>query len=137
MNFSADSPVRAIRSLSDDDLADSLHHLGLSTLGQVMALLLNTSSLELLTRRDIQLDRELKVTGMANLVSGLAGGLIGSMLGAITGPAVARGLSRLGLNRVVDLLFHLPLRYADRRTLTRKLNAWEPGRARRGGRVGV
>jgi sulfate permease, SulP family len=43
----------------------------------VMALLLNTSSLELLTRRDIQLDQELKVTGMANLVSGLAGGLVG------------------------------------------------------------
>jgi len=43
----------------------------------VMALLLNTSSLELLTRRDIRLDQELKVTGMANVVSGLAGGLIG------------------------------------------------------------
>lgn len=43
----------------------------------VMALLLNISSLELLTRRDIQLDQELKVTGMANLVSSLAGGLIG------------------------------------------------------------
>jgi sulfate permease, SulP family len=43
----------------------------------VIALLLNTSSLELLTRRDIRLDQELKVTGAANLISGLAGGLIG------------------------------------------------------------
>lgn len=43
----------------------------------VIALLLNISSLELLTRREIQLDRELKASGMANLISGLAGGLVG------------------------------------------------------------
>lgn len=43
----------------------------------VIALLLNISSLELLTRRNILLDQELKASGMANLISGLAGGLIG------------------------------------------------------------
>lgn len=43
----------------------------------VIGLLLNTSSLELLTRRDIDLDRELRVAGGANLASGVLGGLIG------------------------------------------------------------
>jgi SulP family sulfate permease len=43
----------------------------------VIGLLLNTSSLELLIRRDIDLDQELRVAGAANLASGLAGGMIG------------------------------------------------------------
>jgi len=34
------------------------------------------------------------------------------------GPAVARGLARLGLNRVVDLLFHLPVTAIERFRLT-------------------
>src|SRR3712207_2409468 len=34
------------------------------------------------------------------------------------GPAVARGLARLGLNRVVDLLFHLPVGVIERFRVT-------------------
>ncbi len=43
----------------------------------VVGLLLNTTSLELLTRSEIDLDRELRVAGAANIASGLVGGLIG------------------------------------------------------------
>jgi SulP family sulfate permease len=43
----------------------------------VIGLLLNTTSLELLTRSDMDLDRELRVAGAANVASGLVGGLIG------------------------------------------------------------
>jgi SulP family sulfate permease len=43
----------------------------------VIALLLNASGLELVIKQDLALNRELMVTGAANLVSGLAGGLIG------------------------------------------------------------
>lgn len=43
----------------------------------VVGLLLNTTSLELLTRSEIDLDRELRVAGAANVASGLVGGLIG------------------------------------------------------------
>jgi SulP family sulfate permease len=42
-----------------------------------IALLLNTSALELVVKRDISPDRELLAHGAANLASGLAGGLIG------------------------------------------------------------
>ena len=40
------------------------------------------------------------------------------------GPAVARGLTRLGLNRVVDLLFHLPVAAIDRFRLRELSPAW-------------
>jgi len=43
----------------------------------VISLLLNASALELATREDIDLNRELRAAGVANLVSGLGGGMIG------------------------------------------------------------
>ncbi len=43
----------------------------------VVALLLNASGLELAVERDIDLDRELRVGGFANVLSGLGGGLQG------------------------------------------------------------
>lgn len=42
-----------------------------------LALLLNTSALELIVKRDIAVDRDLLVHGVANIGSALAGGLIG------------------------------------------------------------
>lgn len=42
-----------------------------------IALLLNASGLELATRRDIELNREMKTAGLANLASGLGAGLVG------------------------------------------------------------
>lgn len=43
----------------------------------VVALLLNASGLELAVERDIDLDRELQIAGLANVLSGLGGGLVG------------------------------------------------------------
>ncbi len=43
----------------------------------VVALLLNASALELVVKRDVDLDRELRSAGLANFVAGLGGGLVG------------------------------------------------------------
>ena len=43
----------------------------------VLTLLLNVTGIELVTRRDIDLNRELRATGAANVVAGVGGGLIG------------------------------------------------------------
>ena len=43
----------------------------------VIAVLLNCSGLELATKSDIELNQELKMTGIANLIAGLGGGLVG------------------------------------------------------------
>lgn len=43
----------------------------------LMALLLNITSLEVVVRQDINLNRELRAVGLANLLSGMGGGLIG------------------------------------------------------------
>jgi SulP family sulfate permease len=43
----------------------------------VISLLLNASGLELIARRDIDLNRELRSTGLANALSGLGGGPVG------------------------------------------------------------
>ncbi len=46
-------------------------------LAGMVALLLNATGLELVVQRDVDLDRELRVAGAANIVSGLGGGLVG------------------------------------------------------------
>lgn len=43
----------------------------------LMALLLNVTSLEVVVRQDMNLNRELRASGIANLLCGLGGGLIG------------------------------------------------------------
>jgi SulP family sulfate permease len=43
----------------------------------VVGLLLNASSLELIIRQDVDLNRELRTAGFANLLSGLGGGMVG------------------------------------------------------------
>lgn len=43
----------------------------------VVALLLNINALELIVKRDVDLNRELMVTGAGNIAAGLAGGLLG------------------------------------------------------------
>lgn len=51
----------------------------------VIGFLLNTSALELTTHQDIELNRELKSVGFANILSGLLGGMVGyHMLGDTT-----------------------------------------------------
>src|SRR5205085_6082885 len=43
----------------------------------VIGLLLNASGLELIVKRDIDLNHELLITGFANMVAGLGGGIVG------------------------------------------------------------
>jgi SulP family sulfate permease len=43
----------------------------------VVSLLLNASALELAIRQDVDLNRELRAAGLANLLSGLGGGMVG------------------------------------------------------------
>ncbi len=50
---------------------------GAIVLVSVVALLLNASGLELATRGDLDINRELRATGVANLASGLLGGTVG------------------------------------------------------------
>ena len=51
--------------------------LGAVVLISLLSLLLNASALELAAEEDLDLDRELRETGMANLVGALGGGMIG------------------------------------------------------------
>jgi SulP family sulfate permease len=67
----------------------------------LIGLLLNVSGVELAIRRDIDVDRELRVTGLANLVIGGFGGATGYMTSGST--AVAQ---RIGIeSRVLGLSF--------------------------------
>jgi SulP family sulfate permease len=43
----------------------------------VIALLLNATGLELATKREIELNRELRSAGLADLIAGAGGGLVG------------------------------------------------------------
>ncbi|UBF30414.1 cyclic nucleotide-binding domain-containing protein (plasmid) [Kovacikia minuta CCNUW1] len=69
-----------------------------------LSLLLISSSLELITERDMDLNRELEATGIACLLSGLLGGMVGSH--AITSMLVEKmgGKSRL-VGVVVALIY--------------------------------
>jgi sulfate permease, SulP family len=72
----------------------------------VVAMLLNASSLELVIRRDVRLNRELFATGVANVAAGAAGGLPGfSGISVSTlGHALAPGRRLPGLLIAVLLL---------------------------------
>jgi SulP family sulfate permease len=48
-------------------------HMGTIVLLSIISLLLNASGLELILRRDVDLNRELKTSGMANVLAGLGG----------------------------------------------------------------
>ena len=71
-----------------------------------VAVLLNSSALELATKEDLDLDRELKSAGIANIATGLAGGMIGFTSLTITGLGLRMGVkSRLvGLITVISCL---------------------------------
>jgi SulP family sulfate permease len=43
----------------------------------IVTILLNAAGLELATRRDVDLDRELRASGLGNIVAGLGGGMVG------------------------------------------------------------
>lgn len=86
----------------------------------LLGALLNVMSLELLSGREVDLDRSLKTLGVANSVSGLAGGLPGYHMVSMTNlahrvgmPETAAGLSVVGISLLclvfgADLLSDLP-----------------------------
>ncbi|HCK64751.1 MAG TPA: sodium-independent anion transporter, partial [Anaerolineae bacterium] len=64
-------------------LANNIDKLIPVPLVSLIAFLLNATGLELVTKRDINLNHELRITGIANVVSGFGGGPAGyHMLGA-------------------------------------------------------
>ncbi|MBI9085005.1 MAG: SLC26A/SulP transporter family protein [Desulfobacterales bacterium] len=65
-----------------------------------VAVLLNSSALELSSKQDLDLDRELKSAGMANIATGLAGGMIGFTSLTITGLGLKMGVK----SRLVGLI---------------------------------
>ena len=62
----------------------------------VIAMLMNATSIELDARQDLDLDRELRTTGLANLIAGAGGGLVGYHSLSLTTLA-----SRLGGGQIV------------------------------------
>jgi SulP family sulfate permease len=90
----------------------------------IVTILLNAAGLELATHRELDLDRELRVSGLANLASGLAGGMVGylsvsrSLLNYHAG-AVSRtaGIWTAGLCAAVSLFFTPIVFYAPRPVL--------------------
>ena len=75
--------------------------IGTVVLITVVGLLLNTSALETILHRDTDLNHELRIAGLANLVSGLLGGMIG-----FTSLADSAQTHRIGVNaRTVSLVF--------------------------------
>jgi sulfate permease, SulP family len=72
--------VLTFRAVSEADLAlVALQAGSIATviLVTAVALLLNSSALELAAGHDIDLNRELKVSGIANVLAGLSGGMVG------------------------------------------------------------
>jgi sulfate permease, SulP family len=85
--------------------------IGLSLVG----LLLNTSAIELVIEREYDLNHELRSTGLANLLCGIAGGYVGYHMVSNTSMAGRLGIrDRItplfsGLTCLVMLFFHPPL----------------------------
>jgi len=60
-----------------DGLLDQWQNFLAMTVIVVVTILLNATGLELATRRDVDFDRELRINGIANILSGLTGGMVG------------------------------------------------------------
>ena len=75
----------------------------LATIGiiSVISLLLNSSGLELIARKEIDLNRELRVTGLANMVSGLGGSATGYISLSLTALGYRLG-SRTRISGIVS-----------------------------------
>jgi len=65
-----------------------------------VAILLNSSALELASEQEMDLDRELKTAGVANIASGMAGGMVGFTSLTISGLVLKMGVK----SRLVGLI---------------------------------
>lgn len=61
-------------------LRDNAGNIGACTVLAAISVLLNATGLELATEQDLDLDRELRLTGLANVLVGLTGGVPGYLL---------------------------------------------------------
>ncbi|HEX2032066.1 MAG TPA: SulP family inorganic anion transporter [Actinomycetota bacterium] len=66
-------------------------NMGAVLLLSVLALLLNATGIEVVAGRDVDLNRELRAAGGANVISGLGGGLVGYQTLSVTALAVRSG----------------------------------------------
>jgi sulfate permease, SulP family len=69
-------------------------------LTSIVSILLNTSALELAADEDIDLNRELRAAGLANVVGGFAGGMVGFQSLSLSSLAVGMGVK----SRLVGLI---------------------------------
>lgn len=69
--------VAALRTVDVSILRDSAGNILACTVLAAISVLLNATGLELATERDLDLDRELRITGIANILTGLVGGVPG------------------------------------------------------------
>lgn len=82
--FSSDLFFRSFRSLSFSGIDLTALGAGLPNVGSLMlvsaiVILLNAASVELATRKDVELDRELTTTGLANAIAAPFGAMAGCM----------------------------------------------------------
>lgn len=75
----------------------------------LIALLLNATGLELVAKRDIDLNRELRMTGLANIISGLGGGAAGYHYLGPTALALRMGAKSRTVTVVAALICALAL----------------------------
>ena len=86
-------------------IASQASNIAAVALISIVALLLNASALELIAQKDMDLDRELISTGVANIVGGLAGGSVGYHHLGVSSIALRMGIA----SRMVALFSTLVL----------------------------
>ncbi len=86
-------------------IASQASNIAAVALISIVALLLNASALELIAQKDMDLDRELISTGIANIAGGLAGGSVGYHHLGVSSIALRMGIA----NRLVALCATLVL----------------------------
>ena len=92
----------AIQGLDDADwsaIVEQLPNMATVALVGAVALLLNTSGIELTVDRELDLNRELRASGGANVVAGLGGGIVGFPALSLTALAHRSGSRPAGRRR--------------------------------------
>lgn len=101
--------LRAFQDAAWETLLRQSDKIAVAVLVSLIGLLFNASGIELDAQRDLDFNRELKGTGLANLLAGFAGGLPGyHLLGATTLSAKLGARSRVtGLTAAAAIAFTL------------------------------
>ncbi|RMI26250.1 MAG: STAS domain-containing protein, partial [Calditrichaeota bacterium] len=89
------------RQIQWSAVASQVGNLGTIVVISVISLLLNSSGLELIARREVDLNRELRATGLANVLSGIGGSAVGYISLSLTALGYRLG-SRSRLSAMVS-----------------------------------